>query len=338
MLKLVAKNLKDNLLWYSLAAIALGWGLGLLAPSAVAGSKKIVNTATTVVVFFMIYPMMINLDLTRLVGAFKSPKPILLSIVYNFILTPLVSWVLAWLFFRSTPQIALGFWLVMVIPGGSMSLGYTGLTKGDLGLAAVALGVTFVLVPFTMPVFLHFLGSSYNVPVPIKSLIWTIILVLILPMILGYLTRRIILKKSGTEGFERVQPLLSTATMLGLLLIVALIFFSKSPVLASQWRMLIILAVVTLLYLAVMFPLTTFLDRLFGLNYKQHMAIVYLSTTKNNGTAIAIAVMAFSPLVAIPAATLPLFQIVFAVIYVQLAPWIEQVFARAGKQPQAARS
>ena len=334
MLQLVAKNLKNNLLWYSLGAIALGWGLGLLAPSAVAGSQKAISVASTIVVFFMIYPMMINLDLTKLGGIAKSPKPIVLSLVYNFILTPLISWVLARLFFQNHPEIALGFWLVMLIPGSSMSLGYTGLTKGDLGLGAVALGVTFVIVPFAMPVFMHFLGSAYNVPVPIKSLLTTILLVLILPMILGDLTRRLIVKRSGKEGFERIQPLFSIVTILGLLLIVTLIFFSKSPGLAKQWRMLLLLAVVTFLYLAIMFPLLTLADKAFGLSYEQHMGIAFLSTGKNNGTAIAIAVMAFSPLVAIPAATLPLFQIIFSILYVQLAPRIRRLWEVPANSPR----
>ncbi|HUW40056.1 MAG TPA: bile acid:sodium symporter [Rectinemataceae bacterium] len=322
MLKLVAKNLKDNLLWYSLAAIALGWGLGLLAPSAVAGSQKAISVASTIVVFFMVYPMMVNLDLGKLPGAVRNPKPIVLSLIFNYVVTPLISWVLARLFFQNHPEIALGFWLVMLIPGSSMSLGYTGLSKGDIGLGAVALGANFLLAPFALPVFLHFLGASYNVPVPIGDLLKTIVLVLILPMILGDLTRRLILRNSGKEGFGRAQPLFALVTIAGMLVIVALIFFSKSAVLATQWRMLIPLAVVTLLYLAVQFPFITFINRALGLSYEQHMAIAFLSTGKNNGTAIAIAVLAFSPLVAIPAATLPLFQIIFSILYVQLAPRI----------------
>jgi len=57
------------------------------------------------------------------------------------------------------------------------------------------------------------------------------------------------------------------------------------------------------------------------------MSIAFLSTGKNNGTAIAIALMAFNPLVAIPAATLPLFQIIFSIVYVQLAPRVRRRFA-----------
>ena len=64
-----------------------------------------------------------------------------------------------------------------------------------------------------------------------------------------------------------------------------------------------------------------------GLNYADHMAVVFASTGKNNATAIAIATMAFTPLVAIPAATMPIFQILLLVLYLKMAPMVKQYFA-----------
>jgi len=145
-------------------------------------------------------------------------------------------------------------------------------------------------------------------------------------MVLGDLTRRLILRGAGKTGYEAAKPLLSTVTMVGMLLVVAVIFFTKAELLAEKWRVLIPLAVVTLLYLIVMFPLMTWINRRAGLSYEEHMGIAFLSTGKNNGTAIAIALMAFNPLTAIPAATLPLFQIIFSIIYVQLAPRVKRFF------------
>ena len=57
--------------------------------------------------------------------------------------------------------------------------------------------------------------------------------------------------------------------------------------------------------------------------------ILFARTGKNNGTAIAIAMMAFPPLVAVPAATMPIFQIVFLVLYLKMAQWLRAYFARS---------
>lgn len=331
----LANNLKKNLLWYSLASIAAGWILGLLFPGAAAAQAGLFKTITTVLVFFMIYPMMVNLNVGKMLDVAKDPKAVLLSLGYNFVVTPALSLGLAALFFRNNPEIALGFWLVMLIPGSSMSLGYTGLTKGNLEIGAIALGVNFIVVPFVLPFIMHLLGGAYNVHVPLGSLIWTVVLVLLLPMVLGDITRRLILRGAGKKGYEAVKPLLSTVTMVGMLLVVAVIFFTKAELLAEKWHVLIPLAVVTLLYLGVMFPLMTWINRLLGLRYEEHMGIAFLSTGKNNGTAIAIALMAFNPLTAIPAATLPLFQIIFSIGYVQLAPRVKRLFSVSNVKARA---
>lgn len=322
----LADNLKGNLLWYSLGAIAVGWLLGLLFPAFAAHQAGLFKTLTTVLIFLMIYPMMVNLNVGKLMEVAKDPKAVLLSLGYNFLVTPAISLALSALFFRNNPQIALGFWLVMLIPGGSMSLGYTGLAKGNLEVGAIALGLNFIVVPFTLPFIMHLLGGAYKVHVPLGSLISTVVLVLLVPLVLGDITRRIILRASGKKGYEATKPLLSSITMLGMLLVVAVIFFTKAELLAQKWTLLIPLALVTLLYLAIMFPFMTWLNRILSLSYEEHMGIAFLSTSKNNGTAIAIALMAFNPLTAIPAATLPLFQIIFSIVYVQLAQRVRRLF------------
>ncbi|BAL81516.1 hypothetical protein [Caldisericum exile] len=64
--------------------------------------------------------------------------------------------------------------------------------------------------------------------------------------------------------------------------------------------------------------------------FLNNMAVVFTSTGKNNGTAIAIATMAFSPMVAIPAATMPIFQIIFLVSYLKAKDWVKEYFNRKG--------
>lgn len=265
MLAKTANNLKTNLLWYALASITAGWLLGLLFPAVGAHHTGLFKTITTVLVFFMIYPMMVNLNIAKMVDVAKNPKAVLLSLAYNFLVTPALSLALAALFFRSTPQIALGFWLVMLIPGSSMSVGYTGLTKGNLEVGAIALGLNFVVVPFILPFVMHLLGGAYKVHVPLGSLIGTVVVVLLLPMVLGDITRRIVLRAGGKKGYEATKPLLATVTMTGMLLVVAVIFFTKAQLLTDKWRILIPLAIVTFLYLLVMFPLMTWVNRLAGL-------------------------------------------------------------------------
>ncbi|WP_042699628.1 arsenic resistance protein [Thermococcus sp. PK] len=321
----LANNLKKNLLWYSLIAIAVGWGLGLVFPGFAKAHKVSLSNLTTVLVFLMIYPMMINLNLERIPKVLKEPKPVLLSLVYNFVLTPLIAFLLVKGFIHDT-NLALGFLLVMLVPGSSMSIGYAGLAGGDLEVATVALGVNFLLIPIMLPLWIKLLGSAYNVPVPLSLLLRTVFIVLILPMLLGDLTRRFLTRKLGKERFLELKPLFGSITMSTMLLLVGLIFFMKAQLLLSKWTLLVELAIVNTVYMLIMLGVITWLDRVLGLSYKEHMGIAFLSVGKNNGTAIAIATLAFQPLVAIPAATLPIFQIIFLILYLKLAEGVRCLF------------
>lgn len=80
------------------------------------------------------------------------------------------------------------------------------------------------------------------------------------------------------------------------------------------------------IFIALTLAVVTWLDRRLHLSYGEHMAVVFASTGKNNGTAIAIAATAFSPLVAVPAATMPIFQILFLVLYLRMAHRIRRYF------------
>lgn len=324
----MANHLRNQLLWYALGSILLGWVLGLLFPAFVKTNQKVLNTLVTVFVFFMIYPMMINLDLTKIPGVLKKPKPIIMTIIYNFIITPLLSLLFVFLFIHNN-DIALGFMLVMLIPGSSMSLGYTGIVEGSMEIATVAMGVVFILIPILLPFFIHLLGQAYNVTVPLGLLLQTVVMVLILPMIAGDLTRRGIVKAKGKEGFNKVKPLFSLITLTTMLFMVGVIFMLKATVLLKEWKTVINLALITLIYLAIMFVLMTVVNKLMKISYGEHMAIAFLSTGKNNGTAIAIAMLAFTPLVAIPAAILPLFQIIFSIGYVYMAKIIRRFFGES---------
>jgi ACR3 family arsenite efflux pump ArsB len=321
----IAKNLKDNLLWYSLAAIALGWGLGLLFPGFVVKYQKVLNILITVFVFMMIYPMMINLNLSKIPGVIKNPKPIIMTVVYNFIITPILSLLFVKLFIHN-PEVAFGFMLVMLIPGSSMSLGYTGLVEGSMEVATVAMAFVFVLIPVLLPFFINLLGKTYHIAIPFDLILRTVILVLIVPMFAGDLTRRGIMKKGGEKLYNNLKPLFSLVTMITLLLTVALIFMLKAPILLKQWMLVIKLAIITFLYLAIMFSLMTVLNKVFKLKYGEHMAIVFLSANKNNATAIAIAMLAFTPLTAVPAAILPLFQIIFSIGYILMTDFVKKYF------------
>lgn len=327
------EHLKKYLLWYAAAAIVVGWGLGYLNQPFTKGHQPSLKTLITVVVFLMIYPMMVNIRLEALAKAFKNLKGLGLTLAYNFVWAPILGYILARIFLHD-PEVGFGFLLVMVVPCSSMSIGYTGLSKGNLELATVAVATSFVTAIAAIPFWLSILGGSFEVPVPMGILMNAILTVLILPMILGYLTRLGLIRWLGETGFKKVAPIFPSVTLISMYLIIFLIFFMKAGILVQKWQLMLWLIVPNLVFVVGTLAFITWTDRRLGLSYEDHMGLVYASTGKNNGTAIALATAAFSPLVAVPAATLPIFQIIFLVGYLKMEGRIRRYFGAPAVEPQ----
>ena len=326
----LGEHLRQRLFFYASSAIALGWVLGANFPEVAQAHAHELGYVMNALVFLMIYPMMVGLNLTQLPKALKKPRPLLLTLFYNFVITPLLSWVLVQAM-NAPPELALGFYLVMLIPGASMAIAFTGMAGGSIEVATLAQAAGFLVVPFAPPFFMHWVGQSQAVAVPLGSLVTTIVLVLILPMVLGDLTRRWLVRRFGPPVMKTIKPYLGVIPALTMLLVMTLIFFSKGDMLTHNWTMLLPLMAATLAFLIAILALMTWLNRRMGLSFEEHMAVAFVCSGKNNATAIAIALSTagFGPLVAVPAATLPMFQAVLLVGYVHLAERIRRYYAPA---------
>jgi ACR3 family arsenite efflux pump ArsB len=329
-------SLQEHLNRWMLAYVSLAILVGLLAGNGLAGFAKSqagpLGVLTTAAVFLIIYPMMVNVRFEALRRAGRNLRGIGIALLFNFVWAPLVGWVLATVFL-SDPLLALGFLLVMVVPCSSMAIGYTGLAKGDLELATVVVALSFVLAIVAVPVWMSIFASQYAVPVPIGDLISSILTVLLAPMVLGYATRRGLLRWLGKARFATIAPLFPALSLLGMYAIVFLIFFGKATLIIDRWQTVAILLVPNAIFIGLSLLVLTWLDRRLGMGFEEHMAVAFTSTGKNNGTAIAIATTAFSPLVAIPAATMPIFQILLMVLYLRAAPRLRAWFDRRVTPP-----
>jgi len=330
-MKKLQEHLNKWLLLYVTGAMIFGLLIGKPSASWIKANQSMVSSLTTVMVFLIIYPMMINLKLEALAKASKNLKAILLSVIFNFVWAPLFGWLLVKLLLHGDPMLSIGFLLVMVVPCSSMAIGYTGLSDGNIELATIIVALSFVLAIVALPSWMMVFAHNYHIPVPINDMLKSIVTVLIAPMILGYLTRILLIKWLGEKGFKKLQPLFPSLSLIAMYGIVFVIFFSKATMIIDKWQTVLFLLVPNAIFIATSLVLFTWINKKLNLTYEDNMAVVFTSTGKNNGTAIAIATTAFSPMVAIPAATMPIFQIIFLVFYLKLAGSLKRYFSERQK-------
>ena len=323
----IKNHLNKFLPLYVPIAMLIGFYLGQhVNVPAHKGTFKVLNL---IVVISMIYPMMINLQMSELKKSAKMWKPITVGLIMGLIVAPLLMLLLIKLtssFLALNPALSLGLLLAVVVPCSSMTIAYTGFADGNLELATILVAVSFTLAIVVVPLWLKIFAATSQLSISSWLLIKTIIIVVIVPMILGISTRHILLKKLGSEKFLKIKPLFSTISLMGLYVIVALIFMEKAKLIYSKPSIILIVLVPLLIYYVLSISFLTFFDKFIKIPYRDHMAITFTSVGKNEGTAMAIAMAAGMGVTAIPPAITPVFQIAMLVTYVKLANAIKRYY------------
>ncbi len=169
----------------------------------------------------------------------------------------------------------------------------------------MVLSLSFLLAA-AVPAWMTLFAANYTLSLPLNDLLSTIVEVLLAPMLLGPLTPMALIRWLRAPRFQRLQPVFPAVSLMVMQGIIFLIFFSKATMIVGKWSTVFVLKVPNALFIATTIVVLTWLNKKLGRSYEDNMAVVFSATGKNNGTAIAS--MAFSPMVAVPAARCPSFR------------------------------
>ena len=196
--------------WVGLCIIA-GVALGSFFPNVFAGIAALeyahVNLVVAVLIWLMIYPMMIQIDFSSIKDVGKKPKGLLLTLVINWLIKPFTMALLGWLFFKGIfadwvdPQTATeyiaGMILLGVAPCTAMVFVWSHLTKGDANYTLVQVSINdLIMVVAFAPITGLLLGVT-DITVPWDTLLLSVVLYVVLPLVAGVITRQRIEKKGS---------------------------------------------------------------------------------------------------------------------------------------------
>ncbi len=307
--------------------MTIGLFIGLPLHHQITMNKSIFSILNLIVVLTMIYPMMVGLNMSEMKNSFRMWKLLLFGLVMGLVYPPVIMYLLS-LIIPLNSYLAFGLILAVAVPCSSMSIAYTGLSKANTELSTILVAISFILALVTVPFWLSIFGSSYHVPAPMFQILKTIIMIVVIPMTLGYATRESILIKKGKKAFSKAKASFPVMSLLGMYAIIFLIFMEKATMIIGKWHAILIALAPLSLYYAITLTFLTMIDVAFRVRYRDHMAITFTSVGKNEGTAMAIALGAGIGLAAVPAAITPLIQIPFLVTYMKLHWKIAGIFAK----------
>ena len=297
-------------------AMLLGLLYGLIAPT------DWLRTLIVPLTLLMVYPMMVNLKLRKLLEG-GDAKSQLLAQAINFAIIPFVAFALGRLWFPEQPYLALGLLLAALLPTSGMTIAWTGFAEGNLAAAVKMTVVGLILGSLATPFYVQWLMGA-TVPVDLIAVFLQIALVVFLPMLAGQLTQAYLIRRHGQQEYQqRWAPRFPPLSTLGVLGIVFVAIALKGSELVAQPQMLLDILLPLLALYAFNYAFSTFVARRL-LPRGDAIALVYGTVMRNLSIALALAMNAFGE----ASADAALLIAVAYILQVQSAAWYVKLSER----------
>ncbi|WIF95739.1 arsenic resistance protein [Caminicella sporogenes] len=279
------KFIKNNLPYLIIVSIVLGLIFGYFS------KPTFLKSYVSIVLFLMVYPMMINLKFSDVLKSFNNIRPLIMSIVINFIISPILVFLLGKIFFVNEPMLLVGIILIGLIPTSGMTASWTGLAKGNLQLSLVMISVNLLLSVLMIPIYMKlFLGEVVTVKTMV--ILNSLLKVVIVPLILGVFTRSLIIKVFGIEKYNQMKPNFSGVSSLGVLIIVFIAMALKSKTIINQLDLVALSIVPLVIFYVLIVTISHFLGKKF-LKDKDGISLVYATTMRNLTIALGLSLSSF---------------------------------------------
>ncbi|MCT4576965.1 ACR3 family arsenite efflux transporter [Donghicola sp.] len=251
--------------WVALAMVA-GIAIGVMAPGLVqmvAGAEVAsINLVVAVLIWAMVYPMMVNVDFGAVAGVARQPKGLLVTLAVNWLIKPFTMALLAVLFFEvvfaplispeDAAQYTAGLILLGAAPCTAMVFVWSQLTRGDATYTLVQVSVNDLIMVVAFAPIVAFLLGVTEIVVPWETLVLATVLYVVLPLVAGMITRKVLASDTAIEAFSaRLKPL----SMVGLIATVVILFGLQGEVILARPAVIALIAVPILIQSYGMFAL-----------------------------------------------------------------------------------
>ncbi|WP_428642751.1 ACR3 family arsenite efflux transporter [Roseibium sp.] len=243
-------------LWVALC-IAAGVALGLAVPglfSAIAALEYAsVNLVVAVFIWVMIYPMMVNVDFASLKDVGKKPKGLCITLVVNWLIKPFTMAALGILFFeiifagivdpQDAKEYIAGMILLGVAPCTAMVFVWSQLVRGDANYTLVQVSINDIVMVFAFAPIAALLLGVTDIIVPWETLLLSVVLYVVIPLVAGYVTRRSLDNSGNHERISQFTARVKPFSVMGLLATVVLLFGFQAQTIVEKPLIIALIAI-----------------------------------------------------------------------------------------------